>query len=77
MLREAAYLGIPAIGIFGGPTGSVDAHLASLGAIRLVSDATEIAHVDWHERCKQIAPHYVNVVEQIVEKVVAHALEPS
>jgi predicted glycosyltransferase len=78
MLREAAYLGIPAIGIFGGPTGSVDAHLASLGAVQLVSDATEIAHVDWRAgRSRQIARHHADVVEQIIEKVVAHAREPS
>jgi predicted glycosyltransferase len=75
MLREAAYLGIPAIGIFGGPTGSVDAYLASLGAIRLVSDASELLDIDWRaERGEQIVPHHTELVEQIVERLVTRVL---
>jgi predicted glycosyltransferase len=70
MLREAAYLGIPAIGIFQGETGSVDAHLAELGAIRLVSDAEELAHINWRaESTGQIVPHHPEVVEQITEEL--------
>ena len=38
MLREAAYLGIPAYSIFGGSTGAVDRHLASLGRLHLFGD---------------------------------------
>jgi uncharacterized protein len=47
MLREAAYLGRPAIGIFGGQPGCVDAYLASEGAVRLIQHAGELSEIDW------------------------------
>ena len=37
MLREAAYLGVPAYSIFGGRQGAVDAYLESLGRLHFVS----------------------------------------
>jgi hypothetical protein len=58
MLREAAYLGIPAVSIFGGPVGSVDAHLESLGAVRLVRNAADLTAIDW------LAPPPVGRVER-------------
>jgi predicted glycosyltransferase len=76
MLREAAYLGIPAIGIFQGEIGSVDAYLARLGAIRLMSRATELADVDWQAEGDShtgshhaIVPHHPEVVEQLVDEL--------
>jgi predicted glycosyltransferase len=42
MLREAAYLGVPAFSIFQGEIGGVDRHLAELGSLRLVSDPSEL-----------------------------------
>jgi len=47
MLREAAYLGVPAIGIFGGKPGSVDAYLTKVGAIRMVTLAEQLDDIDW------------------------------
>lgn len=47
MLREAAYLGVPAVGVFAGTTGRVDAYLASLGAVRLIRNAAELERIDW------------------------------
>ena len=38
MLREAAYLGIPAYSAFGGRRGQVDTYLASIGRLRFVED---------------------------------------
>jgi uncharacterized protein len=42
MLREAAYLGVPAWSIFQGEIGGVDRHLAEHGKLRLVSDPSEL-----------------------------------
>jgi uncharacterized protein len=47
MLREAAYLGVPAVSILGSTLGSVDAYLASLGAVRLIQSSDELAEIDW------------------------------
>jgi len=43
MLREAAYLGVPAFSILGSPIGSVDRHLERLGRLRIVSSPEGIA----------------------------------
>lgn len=42
MLREAAYLGVPAYSIFQGIAGGVDSHLAARGRLRLVSEPGEL-----------------------------------
>ena len=42
MVREAAYLGVPAVSIFRGETGAVDEYLESLGRLQFVSSAHEI-----------------------------------
>ena len=39
MLREAAYLGVPAYSIFKSRIGGVDRYLASIGRVRLVPSA--------------------------------------
>jgi uncharacterized protein len=41
MLREAAYLGVPAYSIFRGRTGAVDRYLASIERLALVSSPTD------------------------------------
>ncbi len=38
MLREAAYLGVPAFSIFGGQIGAVDRHLESRGRMHILGD---------------------------------------
>jgi predicted glycosyltransferase len=76
MLREAAYLGIPAIGVFQGKIGSVDAHLAEIGAIRLVSDAAELSGVDWRAKtADRVVPHHPELVAQITEELRRQARE--
>lgn len=78
MLREAAYLGVPAIGIFQGRIGSVDAYLAKLGAIRLVSDAAELDNIDWRaESASLIIRRHPEVVEQLAEELWEHVRVPS
>jgi predicted glycosyltransferase len=46
MLREAAYLGVPAFSILGSPIGSVDRHLERLGRLRIVGAPGEIDPLD-------------------------------
>ena len=46
MVREAAYLGVPAVSIFRGELGGVDGHLASLGRLRLVRHAADFPALD-------------------------------
>jgi predicted glycosyltransferase len=45
MLREAAYLGVPAYSLFGSRLGAVDRHLAAIGRARLLSTEQDIANI--------------------------------
>ena len=45
MLREAAYLGIPAYSIFGSELGDVDRYLASIGRATLLGGEDELARI--------------------------------
>lgn len=45
MLREAAFLGVPAYSIFRGRSGAVDRHLAALGRLVILSAATDFDRV--------------------------------
>jgi len=42
MLREAAYLGVPAYSIFRGDVGDVDRHLASIGRLAWIESAADL-----------------------------------
>jgi hypothetical protein len=42
MLREAAYLGVPAYSLFQGEVGGVDRHLESIGRLRLVTSTDDL-----------------------------------
>jgi predicted glycosyltransferase len=45
MLREAAYLGVPAYGIFRGSTGAVDRYLASTRRLAILASASDFARI--------------------------------
>jgi uncharacterized protein len=45
MLREAAYLGVPAYSLFGGRTGGVDRHLEALGRLRLLDGDDDLSAI--------------------------------
>ncbi len=45
MLREAAYLGVPAYSTFQGDVGAVDHHLESLGRLQLLSSREDFEHI--------------------------------
>jgi predicted glycosyltransferase len=46
MLREAAYLGVPAYSIFRSRIGAVDRHLASLGRLCMLSSASDFPRIE-------------------------------
>ncbi len=46
MIREAAYLGIPAVSTFQGSPGDVDRYLASTGRLTSVTDHTDLDRLD-------------------------------
>lgn len=46
MLREAAYLGVPAYSILQSPIGGVDRHLASIGRVELISSTDELSKIE-------------------------------
>jgi predicted glycosyltransferase len=46
MLREAAYLGVPAYSIFRSRIGAVDRHLASLGRLCMLSSPSDFPQID-------------------------------
>jgi predicted glycosyltransferase len=50
MLREAAYLGVPAYSIFRSRIGAVDRHLASLGRLCVLSSASDFPRIDLSAR---------------------------
>ncbi len=50
MLREAAYLGVPAYSIFRSRIGAVDRQLASLGRLYMLSSASDFPRIDLSPR---------------------------
>jgi uncharacterized protein len=50
MLREAAYLGVPAYSIFRSRTGAVDRHLASVGRLCMLRSAADFPRIELSAR---------------------------
>jgi predicted glycosyltransferase len=59
MLREAAYLGLPAYSIFKSRIGGVDRHLASIGRVHLLQSADDLATIELR-RAPPLAPLRTN-----------------
>jgi uncharacterized protein len=71
MLREAAVLGVPAVSVFTGELGAVDAWLAEQGRVTLVRDDGDVERLHI-ERCRPPAssgPASRVVLEQIVKGI--------
>jgi predicted glycosyltransferase len=47
MLREAAYIGVPAVSTFRSKLGAVDAWLESIGAVRMLKTPADIDEIPW------------------------------
>lgn len=74
MLREAAYLGVPAYSTFQGDIGAVDRHLESLGRLHLLSSPADFDHMSL-SKAAPLAPLETNpgLVDDIAERVIAAA----
>jgi predicted glycosyltransferase len=55
MLREAAYLGVPAYSIFKGTIGAVDRYLASIGRLSVLSSASDFSRIRFTAQ-RSVAP---------------------
>ena len=50
MLREAAYLGVPAYSLFQGSPGAVDRHLEAIGRLVLLTTADDFTQIRLQKR---------------------------
>jgi predicted glycosyltransferase len=71
MLREAAYLGIPAYSVFRGATGAVDQYLASIGRLSILTSRCDFSRVEL-TRSPSIVPlrEGPGVAEAVVQLIV-------
>jgi predicted glycosyltransferase len=69
MLREAAYLGVPAYSIFRSRIGAVDRHLASLGRLCMLSSPSHFPRIDLSARGSLRQFHSESYVADDVSRV--------
>jgi predicted glycosyltransferase len=75
MLREAAYLGIPAYSIFRSEIGAVDRYLETAGRLRIVEQAGELEQIAF-EAAGPVAPVFApgrELVDGLVDEMVARS----
>ncbi len=74
MLREAAFLGVPAYSTFQGEVGSVDRHLSRLGRLELLESPEDLERIAI-EKSGPLRPLHSNtgLADEIAERVVAAA----
>lgn len=72
MLREAAYLGIPAYSIFQSELGAVDRHLEAVGRVCLIRSVDELDRIGIERRTEPLAPLHTN--NRLPEHIVRHVL---
>jgi hypothetical protein len=72
MLREAAYLGLPAYSLFQGEVGGVDRHLAELGRLQLRTSPADFGRIEL-EKAGPLEPLASNpaLVDELAERVLA------
>ena len=70
MLREAAYLGVPAYSIFKGTIGAVDLHLAELQRLSLLSSRADFSRIDL-KRSEAISPlrTHPGATQRVIEMI--------
>jgi predicted glycosyltransferase len=70
MLREAAYVGVPAISTFRSEVGAVDRMLERIGAVRTVNRAEDLDAIDWRRtRKEKRVPRHPEVVEHLTDQM--------
>lgn len=74
MLREAAYLGLPAYSLFQGEIGGVDRHLAELGRLHLLASPADFDRIEFAKagRLEPLATN-PNLVDELAERVLGGA----
>ena len=74
MLREAAYLGVPAYSIFKSRIGGVDRYLESIGRVRLIQSPEALPGIEL-TKAPPLAPLRSNpdLLDELVELVLATA----
>jgi uncharacterized protein len=72
MLREAAYLGLPAYSLFQGEIGGVDRHLAELGRLHLLESPADFGRIAL-EKTGPLEPLAANpkLVDELADRVLA------
>lgn len=77
MIREAAYLGIPAYSIFQGEIAAIDRYLESIGRLRIVDHPSEFEGISLSSRSTgpmlRSNPH---LVDQVTEEIMVRLAEP-
>lgn len=80
MLREAAYLGIPAYSIFRSRAGAVDSWLEDVGRVRLVQTPADLAEIELRKRGPlrrlDSNPHLVDELVAMIATAVAERKDP-
>jgi predicted glycosyltransferase len=72
MLREAAYLGVPAYSIFRSRIGAVDQHLESIGRLRVLASAADFERIELtRANRKPVLDSNPDLVDELVEKLLA------
>jgi len=74
MLREAAYLGLPAYSTFRSELGAVDRRLSDTGRVRLIADAADLDTISFAPR-GEVAPTAggAELVDDLVRELKARA----
>jgi poly-beta-1,6-N-acetyl-D-glucosamine synthase len=75
MLREAAYLGVPAYSIFQGAPGGVDRHLESLGRLRVLSSPEDLEQLAFEPRspCTPLPDANPRLLDELVVQILDRA----
>lgn len=74
MAREAAWLGVPGVTVFTGPTPAADEWLQEIGALRRVVEPADIDAVEWEApRAEAAVPHHPEAIERIASIVLERA----
>ena len=77
MLREAAYLGVPAYSLFQGELGGVDRQLMSLGRLQLLSSEGDFERI-LLAKAGPLSPLDANphLVEELADRVISRVEAP-
>jgi uncharacterized protein len=74
MLREAAYLGVPAYTIFRGAPGAVDRHLEALGRLRVIARPEDLRGLAFaRDARKPVLASNPHLLDQLVQAILERA----